>query len=86
MDHAFVSPRILFCIPLAVAFYTRDHFFGLSRPNILPRIPIQPRSRTKMQVEGSKKPRQRHRKSRDGCTTCKKRHIKCDEKVSTFCL
>ncbi|KAJ4125952.1 hypothetical protein NW765_001727 [Fusarium oxysporum] len=33
-----------------------------------------------MQAEGSRKLRQGHRKSRNGCTTCKKRHIKCDEK------
>ncbi|EXK78734.1 hypothetical protein FOQG_16607 [Fusarium oxysporum f. sp. raphani 54005] len=32
------------------------------------------------QAEGSRKPRQGHRKSRNGCTTCKKRHIKCDER------
>ncbi|KAL5615978.1 hypothetical protein FOBRF1_004726 [Fusarium oxysporum] len=33
-----------------------------------------------MQAEVSRKLRQGHRKSRNGCTTCKKRHIKCDEK------
>ncbi|KAF5598138.1 sterol uptake control 2 [Fusarium pseudoanthophilum] len=33
-----------------------------------------------MQAGGRKKLRQGHRKSRNGCTTCKKRHIKCDEK------
>ncbi|KAF5563841.1 sterol uptake control 2 [Fusarium napiforme] len=33
-----------------------------------------------MQAGGTKKLRQGHRKSRNGCTTCKKRHIKCDEK------
>ncbi|KAH7269225.1 uncharacterized protein BKA55DRAFT_548086 [Fusarium redolens] len=35
-----------------------------------------------MPSEGSRKLRQGHRKSRNGCTTCKKRHIKCDEKVA----
>ncbi|KAL9574163.1 hypothetical protein ACKAV7_001678 [Fusarium commune] len=33
-----------------------------------------------MQAEVSRKLRQGHRKSRNGCTTCKRRHIKCDEK------
>ncbi|KAF4954556.1 hypothetical protein FSARC_12094 [Fusarium sarcochroum] len=33
-----------------------------------------------MQAESSRKLRQGHRKSRNGCITCKKRHIKCDEK------
>ncbi|KAF4469011.1 Sterol uptake control 2 [Fusarium albosuccineum] len=33
-----------------------------------------------MEPDRPRKPRQGHRKSRNGCAVCKKRHIKCDER------
>lgn len=53
------------------------------RPRPRPRIPNQQNYRG--EDVGPFRPRRAHRKSRNGCQNCKRRRVKCDEKVEFGC-
>ncbi|PHH61384.1 hypothetical protein CDD81_409 [Ophiocordyceps australis] len=61
--------KIGVCVP-----YRHLHLFGL----LVPSIP-RSYSTVKMAGPGGGPPRRSHTKSRKGCETCKRRHIRCDE-------